>query len=87
MLMEEVPEPNFLGQIYVYGSSKFFGIKKSFMKANNERISTLELKIYSLDGSGRFYHCADIPCGYTSFVAEEFFCARGHGCHYDIFGL
>lgn len=85
MLMEEEDGTEFLGQIYVDGSSKFFGIKNSFIGVNDERISTQELKIYSLDESGRFYHYADIPYGYASFEAEEFFCAGGHGCYYGDF--
>lgn len=85
MLMEEEDGTEFLGQIYVDGSSKFFGIKNSFIGVNDEGISTQELKIYSLDESGRFYHYADIPYGYASFEAEEFFCAGGHGCYYGDF--
>ena len=85
MLMEEETGTEFIGHIYVDGSSKFFGIKNSFMGVNDAGISTQELKVYSLEESGRFYHFADIPYGYASFEAEEFFCAGGHGCYYGDF--
>lgn len=85
MLMEEEDGTEFPGRIYVDDSSKFFGIKNSFIGVNDAGISTQELKIYSLDESGRFYQYADIPYGYASFEAEEFFCACGHGCFYGDF--
>ncbi len=85
ILMEEETDTEFPGQIYVDGSSKFFGIKNSAMAVNDAGISTQELRIYSLDESGRFYHYADIPYGYASFEAGEFFCAGGHGGYYGNF--
>ena len=86
ILMEEETGTEFPGKIYVDGSSKFFGIKNSFMGVSDAEVSALELRIYSLDDeSGRFYHYADIPYGYASFEAEEFFCAGDSGCYYGDF--
>lgn len=86
ILMEEETGTEFPGKIYVDGSSKFFGIKNSFMGVSDAEVSALELRIYSLDDeSGRFYHYADIPYGYASFEAEEFLCAGDSGCYYGDF--
>lgn len=79
MLMEDEDNSILQDNLYTDGSTCYFATTFYGFEADNNGISTSQIRIYYVDDNGRFYHFADVPYGYVSFDADEIFVARDGG--------